>query len=266
MENTPHRLDRPVPKKIYRYLDFGGAVPTLRDASLKITSPLDFNDPFEMKHTTTLVFCEEKAVARYVELQRRGGEALHTLEEYISQQRLNFFVGGTIVNDLVSAGIVASVAAVCFSEDAHLIPLWSYYTGRGQDAHKGAVIEFDTETEFFDALRGALHCVAYEPQRVRLPAYRTDVRFMYTKSTAWSHEQEVRLLVPLSMSYWSEGLRLVRFPREIVTAIYMGARLEKPNDFAAQAREWGYKHAAMFQMVEDPELFALVSNPVGGAS
>ncbi|EKO3660513.1 DUF2971 domain-containing protein [Vibrio metschnikovii] len=92
-----------------------------------------------------------------------------------------------------------SLGIISFTEDKENLLMWSHYA----DQHKGFVIEFDIEHEFFSKLYangnefvGVINRVLYRRERLKaLNEYMIEPYFH--KSNEWSYEKEHRLVISL---------------------------------------------------------------------
>ena len=150
--------------------------------------------------------------------------------------------------------------------------MWAHYT----DCHRGFVIGFDTDSEFFKCgAFGGLREVTYANIRARVPekdgrygtqeerdSYNNSV--FLTKSPDWAYEKELRIVrhpqeadcVPGKPNGWD--ICLFRFPLEAVREVIVGARMTE--DHLARIVELcksKYRHAQVLRASLDPEQFAM---------
>jgi hypothetical protein len=246
--------EKSIPKNLYRYSDRNGIEKTLMGGSLKVTPPLGFNDPFEMKPVMRFPFDNEKAKRSYEEERESYEKEGISFDEYCRRVKAREPIGTRMVGEKNFKLTNETFGAICFSRRRDLIPLWSYYAG----AHSGAVIEFDTTASLFAQLQITLHDVVYSPERVVVAGpLKGPLKFLYTKSEAWAHEVEMRLLVPLQLCIKNGEMHLLAFSKSAVSAVYLGCRFDDPHGFAKQLGQAGYGGIPIFQMSESQHLFSL---------
>lgn len=101
--------------------------------------------------------------------------------------------------------------------------MWTHYANE----HKGFVVEFDTNNEFFNFPQG----VKYSSLRPSLKIgkqLQKDVFF--TKGLDWEKEEEFRIVKNLNeASEIKEDIFLFKFPKEFINAIYCGNKMLDTN-------------------------------------
>lgn len=127
-----------------------------------------------------------------------------------------------------------TIGAFCLTEDGAHPLMWAHYA----DEHRGAVIEFDEESRFFNRKRshtdelGSLRKVHYSKVRPILNGDPGDNWFQVlalTKASEWAYEQEVRLLSRLSDadSVVGENIHLLRVSPLDIRSITVGCRADR---------------------------------------
>lgn len=208
---------------LFRYLTFEGGLATLKNGTLKITPPREFNDPFE-----AYFGLEAKASCRF----REDGVKTQENISNLANQR----------------GVVS------FSRRHNLALMWAYYT----DEHEGMVIEFDEKDDAFNQRYGeSLEHVDYvQPEERPLirdePPYLdpSDRRVLRVKSAEWIHEEETRLIYPLNFVEVTTGkvngrpAWFLKYPQSSVKAVYFGIRMSKEQKevIAGSMVGWGFKN------------------------
>lgn len=131
------------------------------------------------------------------------------------------------------------MGVLCLSESHDDLLMWAHYA----DCHKGFVIEFDSDSPFFDQRRSeednlrSLQPVLYRQARPAISLANTDISEIFlTKSEHWSYEKEWRMIVGLAdadkvISNEGENICLFEFPPAAIKSVFMGARM--PSDVAA---------------------------------
>lgn len=201
--------DQLTPRKLYKYV--GPAIIPLvlagGDAvSLRFSLPREFDDPYEL---------------------------FLTIDFAIDPELLAFYI------DLV--GDVTQWPTSCFSRRPDVVPMWAHYA-RGL---RGAVIELDEEclatripgsvfgdVEYRDVADPRVsHLLAFaagtlkfrHADALRRAAF---AEAYFTKTTAWSHEQERRMVVPPGRLVDVGDSLLLNVPQECISSVIAGPRAE----------------------------------------
>lgn len=158
------------------------------DGWIYFSSPLSFNDPFEL--SPVLQPPTREAVLKVVDgagLNRVGlsrNEQKRLVENVISRIRVES-------PPVVSAEWTASIGVLCLTELPKNILMWGHYAS----GHTGACIGFDASYPPFSSSRQ----VVYRADRPTLPALEKDAlpanaaeHVFLRKSPHWSYEQEWR--------------------------------------------------------------------------
>jgi hypothetical protein len=209
-------------KKIYKYM--GPEVPKLAFSSeglcsLKCSYPNEFNDPYELFLTINFQNSPPELLAYYQEI----------------------------------VGKIPKNPVTCFSKAPDVIPMWAHY---GHN-HRGVVLEFDEE-EFSRLLPDAgFGDVDYRDQadedleetlvrafHIGKPRYHFFLHqgvfsaAYYTKHSAWSYEQERRMVLGVELIQERGGLKLIEFPDSCITSLISGSSAsEETRQFVAELAE-----------------------------
>ncbi len=222
---------------LFRYLTIEGGLATLKNGTLKLTPPREFNDPFET------CFGLDPGTAYSA---RDGGVKAQANIRNLANER----------------------GVVCFSASHDLVLMWAYYAER----HTGMVIEFDEHDSSFSRMYGpSLEKVDYVPPDKR-PLIRTmppyldpaDRAVLRVKSEHWSHEVETRLIYPLSFKEVTQGTVnnqpawFLKYPRSAVKTIFFGIRMskEQKEEIAKNMAGWGFQKVRLVEMDLHPQRFA----------
>jgi hypothetical protein len=282
---------------LYKYMPGEGAVRLFRSGMLRFTQPIEFNDPFEMQpflkglaDTPTLEghFHDEFGKALDPQIDDMLAKANLTAEQkakidrrWIHQmvrsrrpqalEMLKMFdqVLSPVVGKQIYKSVNENLGALCLTEKPENLLMWAHYA----EHHRGAVIEFDENHEFFNRRVGPQD----EFRHFRKVIY-TDTRpgvflndssavdFFYFKSKEWEYEEEWRLIVPLNdcsdRINNGTGLPICLFtvPPACITAVAVGVRmpefrkLELTRELRTKAE---FRHVRVEQVEIDPRMFAL---------
>jgi len=196
-----HRFNPPMSLFLYKYFssDQKYSLENLRDvivgSVLRLNSPSDFNDPFEMAARFVMTATEDEKLARYESLARQQGPHLGWRA---IQARIKELMSGTeetftptwqrsLKNIRDSAGVY------CFAGSAKNRLMWGHYASN----HKGLCIQFERVLD----IRILTH--AFRVKYVsELPVLNWIVDFhkgigemLFAKDPCWEYEQESRIVI-----------------------------------------------------------------------
>jgi hypothetical protein len=209
------QLDSPF---LYKYCDSRG-IDILQSLRLKVTPPVEFNDPFEfmpkldfqlskesvakrMSSTTMLkTLWKDFQVEMDFELFRKI--YLRELNRPKSPHLKSTIKALQDAADEARDGILKFMSSrfslACYSEIIDSFLMWSHYT----NGHQGIVIGFNAKNRFF-ANGDNLMPVVYRSERMNAAYDCTGLKFLEpniallrTKSPDWSYEREWRQLFPI---------------------------------------------------------------------
>jgi len=196
-----------VSKSIYKYVGLTSlekVIASDEHVTLKCTYPKDFNDPYEL--FLTINFNEEP-------------------------DDLAFY------SDAI--GTLTQLPTTCFSLSPAVVPMWAHYTQN----HEGFVIDFDEEkladtfpescfgdVDYLDNTSPGLTEMLYQASRIGKPRYVYFLRkwvfsaAYFTKTKAWSYEQERRMVVQESETRRVNDIILMDVPKDCVKSLIAGPR------------------------------------------
>ena len=215
---------------LFKYLSAETAIAVLNSQSLRHSSPLMFNDPFDVPREWRgfTVHELEEAVVEQFSAYLRGDEpprntsALKLLEAYQRSgrgdpeqflQEVRFFfrlmvptlAGHLAAFEAAYQELVPGKRILCFTEDATSPTMWAHYG----DSHSGVVLQFET-SDSRDSVWLMAQPVIYQDSKPRVPDANEWVRsmmaetpvdwdayfreFYFVKHSDWSYEREVRVV------------------------------------------------------------------------
>jgi phage replication-related protein YjqB (UPF0714/DUF867 family) len=290
--------------RIYKYMSAERGRSVLSEGLIRYTPPEVFNDPFEMKpfyeqvvdygKLATLIespsvqaSAEERITGVYrtlpAEFKERfplstvlamlreisGDKAEAMLRTVLGPLDAHTRLFGAQINKSLNDAI--GVLSLSATNDSLL--MWAHYA----DNHRGLLIEFDSEHEYFNRRRGPddefrhLRKVAYTTQRPRVNLMRANSTDIFlTKSLEWQYEDEYRVLMPLEeadelRTQKGDPIHLFSIPPNCITGVILGARIDEYNK-----RELGrflqsddrYEHVLLSEAALNEEEFRLVIAPL----
>lgn len=250
--------------KLYKYVT-AERIDILKSGMIRFTQPSVFNDPFEMSP-----YIEAIATDQFIDNKFNKEHQAHVLKAYnnrpfsfrwkipFSQFYLSF-EKSELVNKIkdsakgaalsaaresIPNNIDAAVGILSLTNSLDNLLMWAHYA----DSHKGMVIEFNGEHEFFNRrvvdsqntlgldadLRkeyGFLRPVKYDKNRPALTVSEIkDFSQLLVKSDDWAYEEEVRLLMPLPKADrvisgdHGGNIHLFAIPPLAITRVILGAK------------------------------------------
>jgi hypothetical protein len=217
------------PPSLFRFSGASGGISALRDLTLKLTRPKDFNDPFEILPGIAVTDLTDEAVVRSLTaangLWRKAmtdaGHKITDEAEFLSRATAEVrrapakkSLHARSMIDAVADSFRRYLGVCCFSAfspndlcGALGIRHWSSYA----DHHRGIVIEYDGHHRHFQDLARQKLCfpVEYCPSRTQVGLKELEIwddatmwRYMRTWTAlksrlAWGEEKEWRMIAPL---------------------------------------------------------------------
>ena len=203
-----------IPRKLYKYYSVNDNLFNLiRNHSCWFSKPSDFNDPFDCNLDISIGRnpkeimhnMDKSSMLRllYDALSQKGDDVIDAGARIIKKP----FLLKNIINEIHKYYIDQNIGVFCLSQDPANILMWSHYA----DSGKGMRITFDMP-EAGDDSPYYVREVKYED---KIPEF--DCRCMkelfkgaeivdyldrlsYTKGSAWSYENEVRMFVPSNLA------------------------------------------------------------------
>lgn len=278
---------------LYKYLH-PDRIDVLENCQICFSSPLNLNDPFELKPPLRLYETKESMWAAVEKILPRiiedSFEQLspaikqftnkNQLEELVRLQMHSSDFG--FVNSIqklmpglhthFNAEIEKLVGILCLTEAPADLLMWAHYAS----SHEGFVIEFDPESEFFHQQRSEsdefrhLRRVHYSDIRPPLTLDNADIKALLTKSEHWAYEREWRMMVDLgdastTLTRGGKNFHLFAFPATSIKAVILGSRMSQANKqrvLRLIIENSALAHVACYQADIDDTYFSLNINLV----
>jgi len=151
-----------------------------------------------------------------------------------------------------------NASVLCLSTNENHLLMWAHYA----DSHKGALIEFNVENEFF--ANAKLFEVKYQNARpvMRMSTAKDSLGAATTKGEIWNYEEEWRMMkdyrtAPEILPGDEGGLFAI--PKEAIKRVVLGFRSTDPFIAAMKSvlSKEEYKHVNLQYAVPDHQIFAL---------
>ncbi len=211
--------------KFYKYLPFNeGSLKVITEGTLKFTSPLEFNDPFDCQP-----FFYAKSVESYTKAALKGlrksvpNPNLSPADRVRESDRLARRAKHKVSSGGFHKDLLSTVGIVSLTVDPHSILMWSHYA----DHHRGFIVELAIDTTLPKSEWEHIFPlpVEYSENRPCLDwgSLAFDLKgYFLTKSADWKYEAEHRIITT------TQGPGIHRYPRaHVLSSVIAGARMEK---------------------------------------
>ncbi|MGA3798149.1 DUF2971 domain-containing protein [Pseudomonas fluorescens] len=275
--------------RIFKYLH-PDRIDVLEACRICVSSPLNLNDPFELKPPLRLFgsdelmlneamkFLPEMAAESYDKMPSEV-QVLFSRDQFLEiiQTLLLSKEGGLsdTINKLMpeiakrfNTTTEQRMGILCLSETHDNLLMWAHYGC----SHEGFVIEFDSEAAFFNQKRSevdelrSLRPVIYSPIRPTLTfSEAKDMSALLTKSDHWSYEREWRMMLDLNdasavISVGDKRFHLFDFHPQTIKSVIFGSRMSqaKKDEISKLITERSsLEHINCFQAEVDDTFFKL---------
>jgi hypothetical protein len=253
---------------LYKYLG-PARIDVIRDARIRHTQPLLFNDPFESKpYVAGMPPKDLMEKVSKVEAKRQGMSEEMRVAILKSSENPDQFAK---VMEIMLAMFGSAVGVLSLTEKPTNLLMWAHYAAE----HAGYVIGFDTDHDYWrygpvkEALsRDNLRKVDYSEQRPKAEhagAISLEEVY-YRKSLEWEYEQEWRTNLPLHFADHVIEVEngfpicLFNFPRESVCQVLIGCRASEQTEKQITEIVRGTKEYSNVELARasiDPQEFKL---------
>ncbi len=263
----------------FKYYNESGLL-VLRNLELKVTPPIEFNDPFEfspvVRTKNPRAHAEQEAQkiisdSRFFEEHRGHFPQCKNFRDFQSFARAR---RGDVISLMeaetpnldamlnVLSIISQVVGVICFSTDPFQPLMWAHYAS----SHRGLVLEFDEGNPVFK--NESFLKVDYNATRVEYDQNDSNPiaigrLFAKRKSTHWRYEQEYRQIVELKLTHKNVNgtgvLYLLKFEPALLKSVTLGLRASDNirNEVLSLVGQPPLEHLKVFQIEMDKNEFAL---------
>ncbi|WP_332763127.1 DUF2971 domain-containing protein [Pseudomonas koreensis] len=263
----------------------------IENCLIRFSPPAAFNDPFEFfpfiksintqdEFESTLVEYADRDHSDLYAAMDEGVKAIMSKEEFHVRMSANMRLMAPLIRHNMESSIPAMqealyagwnnhIGVLCLSEKNDDLLMWAHYA----DCHKGFVLEFDPQSDFFnrkvgpnDSLR-SLRKVVYGQKRPEVTLSQTnEEEFFLTKSDHWEYEAEWRMMLPLSeadktLDMAGEKICLFEFPVNAVKSVVLGAKMPEGLSMAVIEKlrsNNAYKNVSLFRAKIHPTDYRLI--------
>jgi len=270
-------------------------IDVLESTRICFSSPLNLNDPFELKPPLRLYESDElawEAASGLLPqiLEDTYAQFPEAVKSMVSREQLaaavqvqmlsNEFGFTDLIKKLMpeissrfNSATEQRIGILCLTESPDDLLMWAHYGC----SHEGFVLEFDPEASFFHQRRSeedefrSLRPVIYSPTRPTLTfADAKDISPLLTKSDHWSYEREWRMMVDLNdaslvIDAGEKRFHLFDFPASTIKSVIFGSRMsqtKKDEILKLIANRPQLGHITCSQAVVDDIFFKLNIIPV----
>lgn len=260
-----HRLCPRLERFLYRFRELNPHDPVsvsrvhqiVVGSQLWLSSPEDFNDPFDMSAEIVAEGTLKEKQERFSEMIKSHGRGLSLKERkkllpaFVSKSNEELAVIGQRSLDQNVRG-----AGVCsFGSDARSIPMWAHYSA----SHKGICLQFEVARDHLTFTQAVP--VEYNQQYPKvnwLREYHKSLQaVMLRKHPDWSYEKEHRIVIP------GGARRNHPFRPEALTGIILGCRadefvVDKLKEMLVERTGKGFHIPNVYQAELHPRQYQLV--------
>lgn len=239
--------------KLYKYLN-EDRISILEDGLVRFTQPQAFNDPFELKPQLSSLASDsmiaEELNEQFEDIIKNEYLKLPSeIKQNISYSKFleySYTKKDEVLNNIIAMSkkimpmlnnemhktLENHIGIFSLTECDHNLLMWAHYA----NSHKGYVIEFDSEHDFFnqkksdnDVIR-SLEKVSYSNYRPKLEMVSIEnIDPFIVKSKEWKYEKEWRMLHSLKdsdvkITEKPYDIHLFKVPFEAINSISIGAR------------------------------------------
>lgn len=259
------RAEQDDPHLLYRYRgattpgEMAGLRASIVDGTLKLGSPLAFNDPFDCYPAAEIIGSGPELIRKlrrsfYTEGGVVGRRVRHERAKLVAKNRSEMGM-----DDLLESALEATLVnthVVCFAERWDNLLMWSHYA----QSHAGVCIQYTRQG--VSKLIAAALPVHYDDERPVIDLFGDNPaikmrKILYTKSTVWDYEKEWRLVL-------HQHDPVQQLPAGTVSSVYLGAKMNpvQRQSVIEMCREANVPvvqaafHRRLWQLLpQDPDLF-----------
>jgi len=234
--------------QLFKYFE-PARLDVIETGCIRLTQPIDFNDPFELKPVTStcgikdampdLSNSEENLSSnnKIDKLPIKTSSSDSEIEANKSLFKAQQVMAATppessgFTRETSEQNQGELIGVLCLTEEPDNLLMWSHYA----ESHQGFCIKFDTSNYFFNQKRTIeddfyhLRKVEYiEQHPMNVIKSNVGVDLLLYKSDTWSHEKEWRFCAVLRDSDMlikraDSDIHLFKYPKEIIKEIILGA-------------------------------------------
>ena len=219
------------PSFLYKYRAFSASdeqsVRRLRDllidSDLWLSSPNDFNDPFDMSAAVVMEGTKTECEAGWKRMFAQINDSPKHKRERIAQLLGDDVTALKCIKDSFQMNL-QKVGVSCFTADCKSIHMWSHYG----DSHKGIAIQFEP-ARFAKVFTQPVR-VEYKNEYPRVDWLKSPElkSVLIRKHEEWRYEKEWRLILPEMAGHY------FNFNAAAITGVVLGCKIDPANAAAIQ--------------------------------
>jgi len=234
-------------KYLCKYVTANTAYKILTNLTVKWSSPLTFNDPFDMQTEMRLGFSDEELVKHLIdESIRHSTYDQDGLRKYLMESVEQTIPRLKVLMEEHNKWwrtFVKTVRVFCVVEEHDNLLMWAHYSKN----HTGAVIKFTLIPEKDTALCSALP-IQYESKpptlatmeeyiqdltgKKSIDTYNTSLMYSLTKSNHWRYEKEWRCAKKSTSTNLRKRIEFVPFLPDEIDIVYLGLKMRRKKEDA----------------------------------
>jgi len=242
------------PSKLYKYVP-AARIDILKNARVRFTPPVVFNDPFEMLPVLTRVIFASDLESHHLKTEQ-------AFNEYVQQAFAEDKTHGETIR--------AQIGVLSLTAEPGSLLMWAHYA----DHHRGFAIEFDALHPFFHQRQSKddeFHHVRRVWYKRNRPCTQIESLLspptLLTKSVDWRYEREWRMLADFTrfahnvVREAGQEIHLVAIPPACITGVILGARMaDETRDevLAFVTNDPRYPHVTVRCAELDPGSFGVI--------
>jgi len=179
-------FDSKLPDFIYKYITTENAIKILENKTLWFTSPKDYNDPFDCNINLLDLTPRDEDIISVIKknIFYREGVRREIQKNRKNPYRIKKQTSEQLQNHIYNSGVC------CFSEMNNNNLMWAHYA----DNHKGLCLKFKSSIEEIGTMTAKVN---YKKEYSKINFWTGEgnaiLHLIFTKSTDWSYEREIRI-------------------------------------------------------------------------
>jgi hypothetical protein len=241
------------PKYLYKYRTFNEYSESIfRNHSLRISNPIDFNDPFDGSFNIKVSGIHNYEVMMDLAIRETKVKHKSASDDEIRRIAVERNLPIILENEdyyedsamkTFREQLGEFIGLVCLSERFDDITMWGHYS----DSHKGFCLRFNTDLDYeFQYARQVKYQEDYTSIEIsdlirKAEDGKGDFEWLFIKSKHWEYEKEWRA------AYHDMEYRDRQFPPTALDGVILGCRISPENE--AKMRTWVKEYRAPIQLM-----------------
>jgi len=222
---------------------------------LRLSSPAQFNDPFDMAAYMHIEGTEQQRRAKYMQVMRDNGVPEDQLENSVTAFMAIPEAGLT---DALQKSLLrhqSTVGVACFADDPRSILMWNHYA----ENHNGVCLQFDLAQDLPTLVQAVRVDYSFDYPAVNwIDGFGNTLGAMLTrKYESWRYEGERRIILA------EQAGKYLRFRPEALRAVILGCRTDDAvmgliRSLLTERAKAGLPRVTSYRTVRHPRKYQLV--------